>query len=496
MAGVITVNLPVFLIILPLVAAFILPTIGRRQRLQENLLLVVGSLGILGAGYLAYLVMDGGISSVYQMGGWPAPWGIELQVDGLAAFFLLVITFVLFPVFLFSRGNLAEEVGGREKTARFYVLILLLGGALAGMALTNDLFNVYVLVEVATISCVALVSSRNHPLSAEAAFRYLILATFGSALILGGIGFIYIITGHLNMGFAAQELAQVWQYRPHVVWMALIFLLTGFGIKAALFPLHLWLPDAHSIAPTPASAILSGLAVKGYIICLFKFFYRIAGPFLLQELAMDKIMRTAGLLGIVLASLMAIRQDELKRRLAFSTVAQIGYLFLGASLLNTRGLAGTFFYLASHAVIKAALFLSAGTMLAATGKEKVSQLAGIGKKMPVTTAVFTIASLGLVGVPLFSGFVGKWYLLLGALDGGDFLSALVIIGGSVLCAAYLFPVVRLAYFEPAEIEEAEDPGIPQKIALVFLAVLVVLLGVMPGTVLDLAGRAALDLLTP
>ena len=211
---------------------------------------------------------------------------------------------------------------------------------------------------------------------------------------------------------------------------------------------------------------------------------------------MDKIMRTAGLLGIVLASLMAIRQDELKRRLAFSTVAQIGYLFLGASLLNTRGLAGTFFYLASHAVIKAALFLSAGTMLAATGKEKVSQLAGIGRKMPVTTAVFTIASLGLVGVPLFSGFVGKWYLLLGALDGGDFLSALVIIGGSVLCAAYLFPVVRLAYFEPAEIKEAEDPGIPQKIALVFLAVLVVLLGVMPGTVLDLAGRAALDLLTP
>ena len=435
MPAVITANLPVFLIILPLIAAFILPTIARRQRLQENLLLVVGSLGLLGAGYLVYLVMHGGISSVYQMGGWPAPWGIELQVDNLASFFLLVVALIILPVFLYSRRNMAEEVGSREKVARFYVLILLLIGALAGMALTNDLFNVYVLVEVATISCVGLVSSRNHPLSAEAAFRYLILATFGSALILGGIGFIYIITGHLNMGFAAQELVQVWQYRPHVVWMALIFLLAGFGIKAALFPLHLWLPDAHFIAPTPASALLSGLAVKGYLICLFKFFYRVAGPFLLQELAIDKIMKWAGLLGIVLASLMAIRQDELKRRLAFSTVAQLGYIFLGASLMNTRGLSGTFFYLASHAVIKSALFLSAGMMISVTGKKKVSQLAGIGKKMPVTTAVFTIASLGLVGVPLFSGFVGKWYLLLGALDSGDFLSALVIIAGSVLCAA-------------------------------------------------------------
>lgn len=495
MTAAITANLPVFVVIAPLFVAFILPPLARRMRLVENLVIFIEVLGLVGAGYLVSIVLrQKGIPIIYQLGGWPAPWGIELKVGSLGAFFLLVIAGVTLPVALFARGNLTAEVGSKEQVSRFYVLYLLLVGALAGMAVTNDLFNVFVLVEVATLSCCGMVSARNHPWAAEAAFTYLILATLGSSLVLGGIGFLYISTGHLNMGFAAQELAQIWQNRPYVVWMAASFMLVGFGVKSALFPLHVWLPDAHSMAPSPASAILSGLAVKGYLICLLKVLYNVFGQILMTKLTVHRILVLAGMVAIMAGSILAFAQDVLKRRLAFSTVAQVGYLVLGIGLLNTKGLTGTFFYLASHAVIKASLFLAAGAIIAATGRQHINELAGIGRKMPLTMAVFTIGSLGLVGIPLFSGFVGKWYLLLGSLETGNMPAVAVIITGSVLCAAYLFPILRIAYFEPTPEDDWQDPGLPQKIALILLAATIVVLGVLPGPLLELARRAAAELL--
>ena len=495
MISMIKTNLPVFVVIIPLFIAFILPTFARRIKLVEGLVISVESLWLIAAGYLAYMVLlQNGVPIIYSMGGWAAPWGIELKIDSLAVFFLLVVTGVSLPIALFGKGNLTEEVGTNERVSRFYVLLLLLGGAMAGLAVTNDLFNVFVLVEVAALSSCGLVAARKHPRAAEAAFKYLILATLGSTLVLGGIGFIYILTGYLNMGFAHEELIQVWQNSSHVIWMAMTFILVGFGVKSALFPLHVWLPDAHSNAPTPASAILSSLAVKGYIIVLIKIMYGVFGQNLMQEFNIHRILVLAGMIAIITGSLFALTQDELKRRLAYSTVAQIGYLFLGMGLMNAKGLTGTLFYLGSHAVIKSSLFLAAGAMIAATGKKKVSDLAGIGKKMPITMAVFTIGSLGLIGIPLFSGFIGKWYLILGSLESGNILAVAVIILGSVLCAAYLLPIIRIAYFEPAPKENIKDPGLSQKIALIMLAVAVLVLGIIPGPILELAKRAALELL--
>ncbi|MDD4680806.1 MAG: proton-conducting transporter membrane subunit, partial [Clostridia bacterium] len=372
----ITANLPVFVVIAPLFVAFILTTFARRIRLVEGLVIFIEVLGLTGAGFLAVNVFIKNIPIIYQMGGWPAPWGIELRIGNLSAFFLLVVAFVSVPVSLFAVNNLSDEVGGKERVTRFYVLYLLLGGAMAGMAVTNDLFNVFVLVEVATLSCCGLVSSRNRQQAAEAAFTYLIMATLGSTLVLGGIGFIYIITGHLNMGFAYEELNRIWQNSPHVVWMAFSFMLVGFGVKSALFPLHIWLPDAHSAAPSPASAILSGVAVKGYLICLLKILYRVFGHTLMQEFAVHRILVLAGTVAIIAGSILALTQVELKRRLAFSTVAQVGYIILGMGLVNIKGLTGTLFYLASHAVIKSTLFLAAGAIIAATGKKNIHELAG------------------------------------------------------------------------------------------------------------------------
>ena len=495
MTATIEANLPVFVVIMPLFVAFILPTLARRIRLVEGLVIATAVLGLMGAGYLAseVLIRNGNPIS-YSMGGWPASWGIQLSVGNLSCLFLLMVASVSLPVSLFASDNMTREVGGPQRTTRFYALCLMLGGALAGMAMTADLFNVFVLVEVATLSCCGLVCSRNHPRAAEAAFNYLILATLGSALILGGIGFLYMITGYLNMGCAFQELNRVWQDYPHVVWIAASFFLVGFGVKSALFPLHVWLPDAHSEAPSPASAILSGLAVKGYAICLIKVLYNVFGITLLQDMGMDRIVTLMGMIAIIAGSVFALTQDELKRRLAFSTVAQVGYVFLGLGIANSESLTGTLFHMASHAVIKSGLFLAAGAIIASTGKSRISEMAGVGKKMPITMGVFSICSMSLVGIPLFSGFIGKWNLLLGSVEAGNSLAQVVIIAGSVLCAAYLFPVIRVAYFEPSPAADWQDPGLPQKTALVMLAAWVMILGVVPGPFLQLAKRAAVDLL--
>jgi multicomponent Na+:H+ antiporter subunit D len=223
-----------------------------------------------------------------------------------------------------------------------------------------------------------------------------------------------------------------------------------------------------------------------------KILYNVFGGSLIQHLAIDKIITVLGMLGIIVGSLFALAQDELKRRLAFSTVAQLGYAFLGMGLVNTRALTGSLFYVLGHAVSKAVLFLAAGAIITTSGKERISELAGIGRKMPVTMAVFTIGSLSLVGIPLFAGFVGKWNLLLGSLDAGNWLAAVVVIAGSVLCGAYLFPIIRIAYFEPVPSRDLHDPGVLQKLGMILLAAAVIILGVVPGPFLELARRAAVD----
>lgn len=487
-------NLPVFVVILPLFIAFTLPTLSRRMRLVETMVVVVSLLGLLGSIFLAGALLGQDTTIKYALGGWSPPWGIELIINNFGGFFLLVVALVILPIALFSCNNLSAEVGSGGQRARFYVLFLLLSGSLAGMAVTNDLFNIFVLVEVATLSCCGLVSARNHPRAAEAAFRYLILATLGSAFVLAGIGLIYITTGHLNISFANAALAINQGHYSHVLWMAISFMIVGFGVKSALFPLHIWLPEAHSIAPTPASAILSGLAVKGYIVCLIKILYNVFGPAILTAYSIRRILALAGMLAIIAGSILALKQKALKRRLAYSTVAQVGYIFLGICLANDIGIAGALFYLASHAIIKAGLFLAAGAIIQVTGKDNIDELAGIGKTMPITMGAFTIASLGLVGIPLFSGFIGKWHLLLGATHGGNNLAAAVIILGSILCAAYLFPVLKIAYFSPGDKPAYRDPGLNQKLALIFLAMLIIIFGIFPDPLLELAKKASVELL--
>jgi multicomponent Na+:H+ antiporter subunit D len=285
-------HLPILPVITLLFAAYTLSICARRRyRLVELLVIGAEIVVLVGALYIARLVLwRDGSPIIYSAGGWTAPWGIELSVGGLAALSLLMIAVVGLFVALYASVNLEQQVGGRKRTAWFFTLYLLLCAALTGLAVTNDLFNVFVFVEVATISSCALVSARGDAKSTRAAFKYLILVTLGSGFVLSGIGLIYILTGNLNMTFASLELSHSWTEYPYVLWLAVSLFLVGFGVKSALFPLHVWLPDAHSTALTPASAILSGLAVKGYIIGLIKVLYVVLGPNILHSLGIPQIL--------------------------------------------------------------------------------------------------------------------------------------------------------------------------------------------------------------
>mgnify|MGYP000923696951 FL=1 len=321
------------------------------------------------------------------------------------------------------------------------------------------------------------------------------LATIGSGFVLLAIGFLFVLTGNLNMNFIAQELAASWQNYPTALWVSLSFFMVGFGVKSALFPLHVWLPDAHSAAIAPSSAMLSSLAIKGYIIALLKVFYVAVGAEIITRLPITNILAVLGMLAIIAGALFALAQDELKRRLAFSTVSQVGYIFLGIGLGNIQCLTGSFMHILSHAITKALLFLAAGSIIKRTGKTRISEMAGVGFEMPVTLGVFAVGSLSMIGIPLFSGFVSKWQLLLGSLARGNYLSVIVLVGGSLLAAAYLLPVLRTAFFErPVQNPVVTEMAYVQLVAMLFLAVVILMVGVSPGVVLQLAKQAAMTLL--
>lgn len=496
MATAISENLPVLLVVMLLSTAYILPVLTRvrRFRLVEIFSILALCLTLVGGAYLAKEVLHNG-SFHYQVGGWPAPWGIELVINSLTGLFLITIGFVTIPILLYASADLVEEVGSRQRAIWFMTLFLLLTAALTGLAVTGDMFNVFVMVEVASIASVAIVSARNDAASVEATFKYLMLATIGSGFVMLGIGFLYILTGNLNMGFIQHELSTTWQNYPTALWMGMSFFMVGFGVKSALFPLHVWLPDAHSTAITPASAMLSSLAIKGYIIALLKVFYMAVGAQIILALPITNILLVLGMVAIIAGALFALAQDELKRRLAFSTVSQVGYIFLGIGLGTVQGLGGSLMHILSHAITKALLFLAAGSIVKYTGKSKISEMAGVGYQMPVTVGVFTVGALSMVGIPLFSGFVSKWQLLLGSLQAGNYLAVLVLVLGSLLAAAYLLPVVRVAFFQkPEEKPLYGEAAYVQLVAMLFLAVLIILVGTFPGALLELAQQAARTLL--
>lgn len=482
-----TNNFPLLGVVLLLMTAYALPIISPRLRflvkyLCSGLLLFSS---VLSFDLLLKTLNRGPIS--YHLGGWPPPWGIEVRIDLLSALLWCAITTIAFFISLnVSREEQSTRVG------RWYsTLLLLLVAAMLGLVAAADLFNLFVFSEVTTIAACALVAASSKRDSADASFKYLMLASLGSGFILFAIGLTWIVTGHLNMHYAALALASG-NTPPLVCWAALCFFLVGFGLKAGVFPLHVWLPDAHSSAPTSASALLSGLVVKIYAVALARILFGVFGTALLQSIGLLLVLRTLAVLSILMGSAFALVQMDVKRMLAYSTVAQMGYIILGFGLASSVSLGAAIYHIAAHGLMKGILFLSAGQVIALTGSKKLTAFEGLGQRLPWTMAAFTLASLSMVGFPLMAGFNTKWLLLTASLDQNQLLLLLVIILSSLLTATYFLPLIWRIWFAPGEALPA--PKKPLNFPVLALSGLLLAVGMFPNWLVAAARMAAERLL--
>ena len=337
---------------------------------------------------------------------------------------------------------------GRERIGLFYTAWLLCLTGMLGIAITGDVFNVFVFLEIASLSTYILVALGPGAASLLAAFRYLVLGSIGATFFLIGVGLLYMSTGTLNMADLSERLGDVAGTRT--VAAGVVFVVLGMGLKAAVFPLHAWLPAAYAHAPSSAASFLSGTSTKVSMYVVARFLFDIVGVELaFERLGLGALLISLALAGVLIGSAVAVFQDSVKRLLAWSSIAQLGYMALGLGLGTAGGVAASFVHLFNHAVMKVALFLAIGNLVYRVGSDAVVSLAGLGRRMPWTMGAFLVAAMSLVGVPLTAGFVSKWYLLRAALAEGMWPIAVVILVTSLLAAIYMWRVVSVAFFTRA-----------------------------------------------
>lgn len=438
-------HLPPFLAVVPLLGALLAPLLGAvRPRLVHPLAVAAGA-ATAGLSLLALReVLAGGVIR-YHLGGWAPPWGIELVLDPLSAFTAVAVSGVGALALLYA-GPAAAGREGRE--APFFGLALLLLAGLMGMIVAGDLFNLFVFLEVASIAGYALVATGGGR-ALVAAFRYLILGTVGASLYLLGVGHLYLMTGTLNMADLAQRVPEL--ASPRVLAVAVGFLVIGLGIKMGLFPLHGWLPDAYTHAPPAVAALIAPITTKAAAYALARILFSVLGaPEGLGRFPLMTVLAWAGGVAIVAGGVMAIRQTDLRRLLAYSSVSQMGYIVLGIGLANPAALAGAFLHILNHAMMKGCLFFAAGAAAARLGGPALTDLRGMHRRMPWTTACVVVAALSMIGVPPAGGFFSKWYLLVGAVQGGQPVLAGVILAGGLLAVVYMFRVLEHACLVPRD----------------------------------------------
>ena len=487
----IAANLPALQVVLPLLGAPVCVVLGRAKA-AWLLATAISWAALLVAIAILLHVAEAGVWS-YHVGGWAPPWGIEIRVDLANAFVLLIITVISAIVLPYARQSVAAEIP-EDKAPLFYSMYLLCFCGLLGITVTGDAFNLFVFLEISSLSSYVLIAMGKDRRALTAAYQYLIMGTIGATFYLIGVGLLYHVTGTLNMADMAARVSPIEELRT--VHAAFAFLLIGLAIKAAVFPLHMWLPNAYCYAPSVVTAFLAATATKVSIYVLIRVTTSVFTPaFSFEVIDVGYVLAPLALLAMLVASTVAIFQTNVKRLLAYSSVAQIGYMILGVSLGTVAGLTAGLVHLFNHAMIKGGLFLALGCIFLRVGAVGAKDMVGLGRVMPWTMAAFVLGGLSLIGVPLTTGFISKWLLIQASLELGLWIFALLIVLSSILAIVYVWRVVEAAYFrdrpEPAE----GQPDVTEApIALLLPTWLLILANVFFGINTDLtvgvAQRAA------
>jgi multicomponent Na+:H+ antiporter subunit D len=482
---------PVLLVVVPLGVSFLVFALGliARRACYPLLMAALFASLVFACGSL-WTVISTGKALHYHLGGWRPPWGIEYVVDHLSGILAVAIAAVALLVALYGKKAIDREIPER-KHPPFYALFLLQVTGLLGMSVTGDVFNLYVLLEIASFSAYALIGM-GRGAAPFAAFRYMIFGTLGACAYLLGVGYLYMATGSLNMADLRQILVPL--YHSPLLFVGFAFLLVGIAIKMALFPVHTWLPDSYAFAPSSVSVLLAPLFTKVGTYVLIRVLFTVFEPsFSTTVLPALPVLCWIAAIGILFSSLMALAQKDLRRMLCYLIVAEIGYVVIGIASGNRLGLTGAILHMLNDMFMMALLFMVAAAVEGHFGTRDRRRLAGFHRKMPITAALLVIGGLSVIGVPPMGGFFSKWYLVLGTIRAGLWLFTAALLLGGLFNAILFFRIIESSYFEPRRAGSrprkepavrAEPTSLSELVPMLITAAIIVLLGVFNGYVVE------------
>jgi len=432
---------PVFIVVIPLIFACITPLIGWwKEELCYPWVIMALALSAFFSVITLNTVINTGVVH-YYLGNWLPPWGIEYVIDYLNAPMPVLVSVIALLVAIYSRRSIEQEIP--DKTVYFYTIFLLQVTGFLGIVITGDMFNLYVFLEIASLTGYALIAvgEEGAPL---ASFRYVIMGTIGASFYLLGVGYLYMATGSLNMADLAQLLPGL--YGSRVVLVAFAFFMVGIAIKMALFPLHVWLPDAYTKAPSVTSALLAPLMTKVSIYVMIRILFTVFSPdfSVLRTHAAD-IMVWTGIVAIFAGAVMALAQTDFKRMLCYIIVAEVGYMVGGVGLANSVAMKGAILHIINDAVMTLGVFAVAGIVCYRMKSHNISDFKALFKKMPFTMAAFVVAALSMIGVPPTCGFFSKWYLIQGAVIAGSWTFVVALLVSSLINVILFFRIFEIGY---------------------------------------------------
>jgi multicomponent Na+:H+ antiporter subunit D len=481
---------PALIIVVPLLGAFLTPIIGWRYRqlCRPWALMILAIPLCASCETLLEVVRTGPFS--YNLGGWAPPWGIEYRVDYLSGLMLVLIAAIGLLAAFNAKPGITMDIRGKE--SQFYTLLLLQITGLLGIVITGDLFNVFVFLEISSLSGYGLIAHGEDG-APMATFNYIIIGTIGASFYLLGVGYLYMATGSLNIADLAAILPNL--YHSKVILVGFAFFTTGVAIKMGLFPLHVWMPDAYTTAPGPVSTLIAPLMTKVAAYILIRIMFTLFQPeFSISVVPVATILGWMAVVAIIIGGIKALAQTDIKRMVTYIMIAEVGYIVMGISVMNRPGLTGAILHIVNDACMIFCLFLVIGAISYKGHGREIYHFQHLNKKMPFTMAAFVIVALSMCGIPPACGFFSKWYLIMGTIMAKQWIFSITLLGSSLVNGVLFFRIIEKAYLAPPEdgahdhdpeeedIVRDEAPA-SMLIPILITAAIIIILGPLSGKII-------------